>query len=287
MQNDPDYIEKVRKYNRERKKITSRKEKGKTSTPQIMSQLETPVKKPPSYYKVLSTSKKVQQLLGPSPKMHTTILKHILNKAIRSPRKNQCMGEFTSPPKNYVMPPPKESVGKHLRKIAILRNKKKYKKAEEVAASLKSRFRVSEIAAMCGGNVQAVKRLLSPEEDLKIQKEYSKKLTKEDKDEVVKIYYDDEVSFSLPDMKYEGLRFMHFTLREAYEVYMRKCQCERIVATKTFERLKPKNVRTVQETPLRGARCEYCANFGKTRDALIGLGMKGIPRNHAQSIEVT
>ena len=152
------------------------------------------------------------------------------------------MGEFMSPPKNYVTPPPKESVGKHLRKIAILRNKKKYKKAEEVAASLKSRFRVSEIAAMCGENMQAMYRLLSPEENLKTQKEYSKKLTKEDKDEVIKIYYDDEVSFSLPDMKYEGLRFMHFTLREAYEVYMRKCQHERIVVTKTFERLKPKNV---------------------------------------------
>ena len=140
---------------------------------------------------------------------------------------------------------------------------------------------------MCGENVQVVYRLLSPEENLKIQKVYTKKLTKEDKDEVVKIYYDDEVSFSLPDMKYEGLRFMHFTLREAYEVYMRKCQCERTVAIKTFEWLKPKNVRTIQETPLRGARCEYCANFGKSRDALIALGMKGIPHNHAQSIEVT
>ena len=44
-------------------------------------------------------------------------------------------------------------------------------------------------------------------------------------------------------------------------------------------------MRTVQETPLRDARCEYCANFGKTRDVLIALGMKGIPRNHAEAIE--
>ena len=59
------------------------------------------------------------------------------------------------------------------------------------------------------------------------------------------------------------------------------------MADKTFERLKLRNIRTVQETPLRGARCEYCTNFGKSRDALIACGMKGIPRNHAESIEVT
>ena len=104
---------------------------------------------------------------------------------------------------------------------------------------------------------------------------------------MIHIYNDDKVSYSLPDMKYSGLRFMHFMLRGAYAVYVRKCRHKRIVAEKTFERLKPRNIRTVQETPLRGARCEYCANFGKSRDALIACGMKGIPRYHAESIEVT
>ena len=104
---------------------------------------------------------------------------------------------------------------------------------------------------------------------------------------MIRIYNDDEVSYSLPDMKYSGLRFMHFTLREAYAVYVRKCWHNRIVADKTFERLKPRNIRTVQETPLHGARCKYCTNFGKSRDTLIACGMKGIPRNHAELIEVT
>ena len=80
---------------------------------------------------------------------------------------------------------------------------------------------------------------------------------------------------------------MHFTIREAYGVYLKKCKLKQIVAEKTFEALKPKFVRTVQETPLRGARCEYCANFAKTREALIAVGMKGIPRNHAEAIEAT
>ena len=49
-----------------------------------------------------------------------------------------------------------------------------------------------------------------------------KKLTQEDKDEVINIYNDDEVSYSLPDIKYADLHFMHCTLREAYAVYVKK-----------------------------------------------------------------
>ena len=80
---------------------------------------------------------------------------------------------------------------------------------------------------------------------------------------------------------------MLFTLSEAYAVYMRKCTTERNVAEKTFEALKPKHIRTLQETPLCGAHCEYCAIFAKTREDLIALGIKGILRNHASAIEET
>ena len=128
---------------------------------------------------------------------------------------------------------------------------------------------------------------MSPEGKRRLQDEYSKKLTQEDRDEVEKIYYDEEVSYSLPDIKYSDLWFMHFTLWEAYQVYLQKCRLKRKVAEKTFESLKPKDVRTVQETPLQGARCEYCANFGKVRESLIALGIKGIPHNYAEAIEAT
>ena len=114
-----------------------------------------------------------------------------------------------------------------------------------------------------------------------------RKLTPVDHAEVIRIYNDNEVSYSLPDIKYTGMRFMLFTLSEAYSVYLRKCTTKRQVAEKTFESLKPKHIRTLQETPLQGARCEYCANFVKTRETLIAVGIKGIPRNHASTIEET
>ena len=49
----------------------------------------------------------------------------------------------------------------------------------------------------------------------------------------------------------------------------------------TFAALKPKYVKTVQDTPLCECNCPYCAIFGKTRETLIGLGIKGIPGNHS------
>ena len=96
VKNDPQYIEKVRRYDRERKRnhtsrrystshkdCTSRKDRtshegstscnGSTSRKNSEPDLPcTPVKSSlPSYYKVLSTSKQVQHLLGPSPNTHT------------------------------------------------------------------------------------------------------------------------------------------------------------------------------------------------------------------------
>ena len=80
---------------------------------------------------------------------------------------------------------------------------------------------------------------------------------------------------------------MSMTLKEAYQVYLKKCLTERKVAESTFFSMKPKTIRTIQETPLRGCKCEYCQNFGMLLETLIGLGFKGIPKNHTASIKVT
>ena len=225
--------------------------------------------------------------MGESPNMHTAVLKHVLQKTMKSPRKStklqSCTSLFSN---NYVTPPKHEKVVRALRKIAVLRSHKKYEQARDESNALKSQYKMVDIAAKTGESLQAVYRMLS-DKKRRVQLKYTRKLTAEDKAAVVDIYNDNEVSYCLPDMKYAGLRFMSFTLREAYEVYCRKTERARIVAEKTFQALKPAHIRTVQQTPLRGARCEYCCNFGKTRETLIGLGIKGIPRNHASAIEKT
>ena len=59
------------------------------------------------------------------------------------------------------------------------------------------------------------------------------------------------------------------------------------MAESTFCAMKPNSIHTVQETPLHGCKYEYCQNFGLLQEMLIGLGLKGIPKNHAASIETT
>ena len=77
----------------------------------------------PSYYRVLSTYKKVQGILGPSPNMHTSVLKHMLKKALKSPRKSSHMAKYYAGiGKDYITPPKDPSVVKDLRKIAILQS---------------------------------------------------------------------------------------------------------------------------------------------------------------------
>ena len=123
---NPDYITKIKEYNRERKRKA--RASIKTSAHSLCSSPSTPVKKsnPPMYYKLLNKSKKVQEILGPSPITHTSVLKHVLKKVMRSPRKSEC---FKSSPfkklhnSSFVTPPKDASVTKDLRKIAVLRSK--------------------------------------------------------------------------------------------------------------------------------------------------------------------
>ena len=150
--------------------------------------------------------------MGASPNTHAAVLKHVLQKAMKSPRKSTKLQDCTtSLGKIYVTPPKDETVVRAFRKIAILRSHKKYDKARDESNSLKSQYKMVDIAAKTGESLQVVYRMLSDKKK-RVQLEYTRKLATEDKASVIDIYNDDEVSYCLPDMKYAGLRFMFFTL---------------------------------------------------------------------------
>ena len=294
---DSDYVSRIRKYDRDRKqKVKMEKMKQDNSlhnsSRNTLPEPSTPTKpNNPTYYRVLKTSKEVQGILGPSPKTHVSVLKHIIKKAMKSPRKSECLtaSPFKLHPavSSTFITPSKCSVTKELRKIAVLKSKQKHQQAMKLADGLKSQFKyVKDIAVHASDDEKAVYRLLSPPKS-RIKEEYLRKLSDEVKNEIERIYNDNEVSYCLPDMKLAGLRFMSCTISEAHRIYLQKCTNERKVAEKTFAALKPKYVKTIQETPLRGCSCEYCENFAKNRETLIGLGIKGIPRKHSASIEIT
>ena len=153
---------------------------------------------------------------------------------------------------------------------------------------IKSRTKnIAAVACQSGNKYSHVYRLMkSPKK--RVVKEYTCNFSYLQKQEAIDIFLDDEVSYSLPDVKYCHLRFMSCTIEDAYHRhYLVKSTSKRKIGQSTFAALKPLFVRSISETPLRGCKCEYCQNLGLIRDTLITLGFKGIPKNNACSIEVT
>ena len=81
---------------------------------------------------------------------------------------------------------------------------------------------------------------------------------------------------------------MSCTIEEAYNNhYLVKSRFKRKLGLTSFTSLKPSFVKKVRQMPLRGCKCEYCQNSGLLRDTMIGIGFKGIPKNHLCSIKTT
>ena len=252
------------------------------------------IKKSPSYYTILNKSKQVRDILTDSPQTHMLTLKHVIKHARKSPRKASFLDEeqemnrdvigFVTP-KNGAKFECSSTVSKEIRRIAVLRSQKKAEEAGQKVEELKKRYHhVTDIAKEANEKATDVYRIFSGSKK-RVKSEYLRKLTEDMKADVYAIYNDDEVSYCLPDIKYAGFRFMSMTIEEAYKIYLKKSVSTRKVASKTFAGLKPKYIKTMQQTPIRGSRCERCSNLGMIRKTLVGLGIQGIPLNHSASIE--
>ena len=92
----------------------------------------------PSYYKILNRSKQIQAILGPSPSTHTSVLKHVLSKSMKSPRKSQGLYGMVTKLHNEanVTPGKNGNLPKALQKIAVLRSKWRHDKAQDITEKL-------------------------------------------------------------------------------------------------------------------------------------------------------
>ena len=79
----------------------------------------------------MNRSKQIQAILGPSPSTHTSVLKHVLKKSMKSPRKSQGLSGMVMKLHNEtkVTPGKNGNLSKELRKIAVLRSKQRHDKA--------------------------------------------------------------------------------------------------------------------------------------------------------------
>ena len=147
---------------------------------------------------------------------------------------------------------------------------------------------IASTACTSGSEYSHIYRFMkSPKRRVLSDTEYKRNFSDMQWEEAINIYFDPEVSYCLPDTKYSHLWFMSCTIDEAYmNHYLEKAKSEHKMARSTFAALKPLFVRSIAETFIRECKCEYYQNFGLLHDTLIGIGFKGIPKNHSCSIKI-
>ena len=225
----------------------------------------------PSYNQIVYRSKQVLKILGTDSVQHCQVLGHVLKQSMNSPTKRkdiiqkcqEISGCLKDDDANDEFKTPPRDLNAALHKLAIYRSAQKNDKAREMVDIINSKTKsIAELACRSGNKYSHVYRLMkSPKK--RVVEEYTRKFSDLQKQEAIDIFLDDEVSYSLPDVKYSHLRFMSCTISEAYNKhYLVKSTSERKMGESTFAALKPLFVRSIAETPLRGCKCEYCQNLG-------------------------
>ena len=254
-----------------------------------------------SYYKMLKNSQKIRDILGSEPNQYSKVLSHVIAKGLKSPSKSKILKEelkkiksptkvsesVTPPNPNFSSRGNNSEIAKKLCRLSALRSKKKHDKARKVAEDLLAQEgTVSLISKLGNVDYSAVYRLIHTPKK-RVQNHYARKFSAAEEQEVMDLYYDDEVSYSLPDTRYSHLRFMRYPIRETYKkFYLPMKKSTRPMKKSKFASLKPPEIRPVSATPLRGCKCEHCVNYGIMREALIRHKFRGIPGRFTDSIEI-
>ena len=106
-----------------------------------------------------------------------------------------------------------------LQKVAVYRCTKKHKKAKNIVQEINSQeSNISLVATLSGSKYSDVSQLMKTPKKHKVNKEYKRRFSDEQKIKATNIYLDEEVSYCLPDRKYSKLRFMSCTIEEAYKI---------------------------------------------------------------------
>ena len=179
---------------------------------------------------------------------------------------------------------PQKALNASLCKLAIYSSARKYDKARGMVDIIKSKAKnIAALASKSGNKYSHMHRMMKTPKK-RVVKEYTCNFLDFQKQEAIDIFLDDEVSYSLSDVKYCHLHFMSCTLADGYNKhYLAKSTSKRKMGQST---LKPLFVRSISDTPVRACKCEYCQNFGLIHDVLIVLGFKSHLLNRSYVVPV-
>ena len=86
----------------------------------------------------------------------------------------------------------------------------------------------------------------------------------------------DDISFPLPDKKFEGKRFMRQSVKKSVRMYNDLATTSRKISLSTYYRYKPKNVKFPGKIPFQQSCCEKCKNAENIIDE-AGKYMRNVP----------
>ena len=168
--------------------------------------------------------KQVLKIHGTDPVHHCQVLGYVLKKSLNSPTKRKgilrkCQEISGCFKEDYVddkFETPQKALNALLHKLAIYCSVHKYDKAREMVDIIKSETKnIAALVSKSGNKYSHIYRLMkSPKK--RVVKEYTRNFSDFQKQESIDIFLDDEVSYSLPDVKYYHLRFMSCTIADAY-----------------------------------------------------------------------
>ena len=136
----------------------------------------------PSYKNVLYQSKRIRELLGGDPTVHSHILSHVLKHSFYSPKKRKsvakwckallkCLESESDSEDNFKTP--LKILNEILQKVAVYRSTKKHKKAKNVVQEINSQeSNISSVATLSGSKYSDVYRLMKTPKKREVNKEY-------------------------------------------------------------------------------------------------------------------
>ena len=176
-------------------------------------------------------------------------------------------------------------INDYLSDLAILKAKRKTKEFKEKAQDLLKQFTISQISKCTGFAPYKVYRKVNFKEKVRNEEKYVYRVTTDIKEQVAQFFLSALISYELPDMRYCEKKYMRMSLEEAYQLYKVNQDSGRIIGRSTFCKLKPSQVRTIDQTPVKQCCCDQCENFRLLILSLLRCGCKGIAKNTRKAIE--
>ena len=115
---------------------------------------------------------------------------------------------------------------------------------------------------------------------------YSRKLTEAQVNDIQSHFTSDDISFPLPDKKFEGKCFMHNSVQKSLKMYnlLASTTCKILLAT--YYRYKPKSVKFQGKIPFHKRCCKKCQNIENIIEQASKY-MPNIPRDLGGCVDRT